>query len=116
MKIPKLDAIPKTAMGFKFLQKVRVKEKTSNFIHLENDEWVKFYAGTIGQVVRYNPEDGMMVVLLETGSLLPENNKVMEPFYPADLEPIDPPAIEQKLIGGIGGQQLAMSSLEILAD
>lgn len=75
--------------GLKFLQKVRVKESASQLIHLENSEWVKFYAGATGQVVRYNPEDGMMVVLLDTGDLLPENNKIMEPFYPADLESIE---------------------------
>lgn len=90
MDIPKLDMItPITTGGFKFLQKVRVKESGSKLIHLESSEWVKFYAGATGQLVRFNPEDGMMVVLLDTGTLLPENNKVMEPFYPADLEPIE---------------------------
>jgi hypothetical protein len=77
--------------GLKFLQKVRVKESASKLIHLDNSEWVKFYAGATGQVVRYNPEDGMMVVLLDTGTLLPENNRIMEPFYPADLEPLEGP-------------------------
>lgn len=90
MPIPKIELTePHTAGGFKFLQKVRVKESASKLIHLENSEWVKFYAGSTGQIVRYNPEDGMMVVLLDTGALLPENNKIMEPFYPADLEPVD---------------------------
>lgn len=95
MKIPKLEIAngkpkPKINMpkDIKFLQRVRVKLLRSEVIELQDDSWAKFYAGATGTVIRFNAEDGMLVVVLDTGTTLNTSDRIMECFNESDLEPL----------------------------
>lgn len=95
MKIPKLDFKPASAKpavvapaNIKFLDRVKVKEKLSDTIILEGSEHIKFYANAKGQVIRFNIEDGTLVVLLDTPDSIKAAGHIMEVFMEGDLEPL----------------------------
>jgi hypothetical protein len=79
----------KTPKSVHFLDRVRVKLMRSAVLELQNNQWAQFYAGATGRVIRFNIEDGTVVVILDTEDLLNENNRVMECFEEQDLERID---------------------------
>jgi hypothetical protein len=86
IKPPRAIHAPKT---LKFLQRVRVKETLSETIVLEGAEHTKFYAGATGRIIRFNIEDGTLVVLLDTNPEVKESGVIMEVFTEADLEPLE---------------------------
>jgi hypothetical protein len=75
--------------NFKFLDRVRVKLQRSAVLELQNSEWAKFYSGATGRIIRFNIEDGTLVVVLDTGSVLSDTDRIMECFEENDLERID---------------------------
>lgn len=87
LNLPRAIQAPKT---LKFLQRVKVKEKlTETNLILEGSEHVRFYAGATGSVIRFNIEDGTLVVLLDTNPEVKAAGQIMECFTEADLEPIE---------------------------
>lgn len=79
----------KTPKSVKFLDRVRVKLQRSAVLELQNNQWAEFYAGAVGRVVRFNIEDGTVVVVLDTGDTLNSTDRIMECFEEHDLERID---------------------------
>jgi hypothetical protein len=79
----------KTPTTVKFLDRVRVKLQRSAVLELQNSQWASFYAGAVGRVIRFNIEDGTIVVVLDTKDILNEKDRVMECFEEHDLERID---------------------------
>lgn len=72
----------------RFLDRVKVKETLSETIILEGSEHTKFYAGHSGRVIRFNIEDGTLVVLLDTPEEVQQAGHIMECFTEGDLEPL----------------------------
>ncbi len=79
----------KTPINFKFLDRVRVRLQRSALLELQNSAWAKFYAGATGRIIRFNIEDGTLVVVLDTENILNETDRVMESFEEQDLERIN---------------------------
>lgn len=79
----------KTPTSVKFLDRVRVKLQRSSVLELQNNAWAQFYAGATGRVIRFNIEDGTVVVVLDTEKILNDTDRIMECFDEYDLERIN---------------------------
>ncbi len=114
--IPKAPPAMKTPKNFKFLDRVRVRLKRSKLLELENSEWAAFYAGATGRVIRFNIHDGTLVVVLDTGTLLAAEDRIMESFDEYDLERINDAGEAIDLEGNVIPPETVASPIEATAD